>query len=330
MSSSHRPIDQRIARAIIAEATERAVRDGPHGCLIWPDAFGHGGYGVTNWGGHRAHRLAYTAAYHDPGPLMVRHVVCGNPPCFDYLHLAEGTAADNNADTVRMGRHAGTLRKVLDDERAKFAADLINRGMTIVDAAEFVGVGASTLTRYVQPYLDASVTSGRHARKVTDADVLAARRDYSSGAATLRQISDRLRISWPAAQKMVKGETYKHVGFAHVGGPVVIERAAAVCSVPGCGRDVLARGWCTAHYNRWQIHGDVQADKPLRVHSRAPGHNPAPAKLTEDDVRSIRRRHANGEKVAHIARDLGVAHGTIKAVVDRRTWAHVPDKGVGS
>lgn len=211
--NENRPIDQRIAKAIIEEATERAVRSGPHDCLIWPDKIGHGGYGVTAWfDGVRAHRIAYTAAYHDPGPLLVRHAVCGNPPCFDWRHLAEGTDADNNADTIRMGRHAGTLRKVLDDDRAKLAADLVNRGMTMADAAEVFGVGQTTLTRYVAPYLDPSVTSGRHARKVTDEDVLAARHDLAAKRATIRQISDRLGISWPAAQKMVQGRTYEHVG----------------------------------------------------------------------------------------------------------------------
>lgn len=38
----------------------------------------------------------------------------------------------------------------------------------------------------------------------------------------------------------------------------------AVCSVPGCQRVVDSRGWCFAHYQRWYLNGDVQADKPLQ------------------------------------------------------------------
>jgi hypothetical protein len=35
--------------------------------------------------------------------------------------------------------------------------------------------------------------------------------------------------------------------------------------VKGCGRGVHSRGWCRAHYGRWRTHGDVLADRPVRV-----------------------------------------------------------------
>lgn len=34
------------------------------------------------------------------------------------------------------------------------------------------------------------------------------------------------------------------------------------CSIPGCGRSVLARGWCNRHYCRWREHGDPLAGRP--------------------------------------------------------------------
>jgi hypothetical protein len=37
------------------------------------------------------------------------------------------------------------------------------------------------------------------------------------------------------------------------------------CSVPDCNGKARARGWCRAHYQRWQRHGDVGADRPLKA-----------------------------------------------------------------
>lgn len=210
-----KPLDQRIARAIVEEATERAKRSGPHGCLIWPDKIGGDGYGVTAWGGHRAHRLAWTAEHGDPGRLMVRHEVCGNRACFDHAHLSVGTAAENNADTRRMGRHGGQSLKVFDEATARRAADMVNSGRHVADVAAEINVGYGTLYRAIQPYLSPSISPSRDARKVSDEDVLRARKDLAAGRSTIRQIADRLGISWPSAQKMVQGRTY-----AHVGGPL--------------------------------------------------------------------------------------------------------------
>lgn len=36
------------------------------------------------------------------------------------------------------------------------------------------------------------------------------------------------------------------------------------CSVDDCPRKARARGWCTAHYQRWRLKGDVSSDQPYR------------------------------------------------------------------
>jgi hypothetical protein len=48
------------------------------------------------------------------------------------------------------------------------------------------------------------------------------------------------------------------------------------------------------------------------------------AKLTAAAVRSIRCRFTSGETIASIARTLGVVWKTVKLVLRRRTWRHVP------
>lgn len=53
------------------------------------------------------------------------------------------------------------------------------------------------------------------------------------------------------------------------------------------------------------------------------GSNNARSILTEDQVRDIRNRHANGTKVADLAREYGVGSTTISATVNRKNWRHV-------
>lgn len=50
------------------------------------------------------------------------------------------------------------------------------------------------------------------------------------------------------------------------------------------------------------------------------------AKLTEDDVRAIRRRFASGEGQRCIAESFGLKRTTIAAITQGRTWKHVLDQ----
>jgi HNH endonuclease/helix-turn-helix resolvase-like protein len=47
------------------------------------------------------------------------------------------------------------------------------------------------------------------------------------------------------------------------------------------------------------------------------------AKLSEDDVREIRRRHAAGECTNHLARIYNVVPSTIYKIVTHKKWAHI-------
>ena len=60
-----------------------------------------------------------------------------------------------------------------------------------------------------------------------------------------------------------------------------------------------------------------------RASSTVLGETNGAAKLTNEAVRSIRRRHPMGESMAALAREYGVCYGTIKDVVRRRTWKQV-------
>jgi hypothetical protein len=49
------------------------------------------------------------------------------------------------------------------------------------------------------------------------------------------------------------------------------------------------------------------------------------SKLTEDHVRSIRRKHAAGERASAIAAEFGISARTVNLIVCGQRWAHVGD-----
>ena len=53
------------------------------------------------------------------------------------------------------------------------------------------------------------------------------------------------------------------------------------------------------------------------------GERNAMSKLTEDDVRQIKRALSEGANVTDLAVSFGVAHSTISAIKHKRTWRDV-------
>jgi hypothetical protein len=88
------------------------------------------------------------------------------------------------------------------------------------------------------------------------------------------------------------------------------------CDRPSCCRgDHLFAG--TSVDNEHDKHAKGRA--PNRKGERSPVH-----KLTEDKVLDIRQRRVAGETLLAIARTHNVAMTTVHAIVQRRTWSHLP------
>lgn len=72
----------------------------------------------------------------------------------------------------------------------------------------------------------------------------------------------------------------------------------------------------------FKTHAENEADK--RQHgTHASGERHGAAKLTEDQIRAIRSRHADGSSQTRIAREFGVTQGYVSEIVNRKRWTHL-------
>jgi len=60
-----------------------------------------------------------------------------------------------------------------------------------------------------------------------------------------------------------------------------------------------------------------------RPKTRVRGESHGSAKLTEEKVVEIRRRHSEGEAVKALAAEFGVNPSTVSNIVARRIWKHI-------
>lgn len=89
-----------------------------------------------------------------------------------------------------------------------------------------------------------------------------------------------------------------------------------------CGHGHL--GCFTPAHLRWGTAAENSADKVTHG-TLLMGERHGMSRLTETQVREIRRRSAEGERNAPLAREFGVHRTTIEDIVQRRTWAHLID-----
>lgn len=128
---------------------------GPDACHEWRRARSTDGYGKasksmkTLYGTADTHVLKWIIANGPvPDGLMVRHIVCDNPPCGNVAHLAIGTAQDNSDDMTSKGRSrkgsSHGIAKLTEPQVLEILARLLDGESQSSIAARY-GVGRTTI-----------------------------------------------------------------------------------------------------------------------------------------------------------------------------------------
>lgn len=119
------------------------------GCLLWPFSLSRGYGTVKAWGKIRkAHRVMCILA-HGPSVMPDYEAAhsCGNRQCVNPRHLSWKTRADNQADSVAMGRfYNGGRRGKLGRARA-LEIRALKGVMSLDEIADRYGVTFSTVAK---------------------------------------------------------------------------------------------------------------------------------------------------------------------------------------
>lgn len=87
------------------------------------------------------------------------------------------------------------------------------------------------------------------------------------------------------------------------------------CTIEGCGKPVLGRGWCSMHYARWRFHGDPLSE--MRRYVRQGD------KCAHEGCESKPKRRGLCETHAR----LQIKYGTTMDPRERKFWAQVDKRG---
>jgi hypothetical protein len=119
-------------------------------CWEWTGAKNKWGYGAVgkNYKILRAHRVAWELHHNAvvPNGLMVCHT-CDNRLCCNPDHLWLGTAADNQQDMVKKGRHWGQKVTELLIDRI---LNLHKSGLSRASIGRELGIHPKTVSRWLE------------------------------------------------------------------------------------------------------------------------------------------------------------------------------------
>jgi 5-methylcytosine-specific restriction protein A len=309
-----------VSRDIMAARKNlKSIKQGS--CLLWPgDKFSDGfGKKVTNIDGKtkrpRVHVWEWTQRHGQvPEGAIVAHT-CGQPLCHNIEHL-KLVYSQEEADTFYI--EAGTfkprkhwLAKLTDDQVLDIKTRLNDGVMTAtlakqygVDPRVIFGIRRGWFYKHVK--LDGEsddVSSGAETVGLPDCKIWTGAADSRGTAQYASRDADgrwRRRPASVLTWEMFHGPVPQ--------GYVVLR----VCDNPMC-----------VFEPHMKLATKLQATRLSKFSPRRRGSEAGTSKLSEDDVREIKRRLELGDYKTVIARDYGVTPSAIASIQNGRTWSHL-------
>lgn len=251
------------------------------GCWAFKGAHSADGYG-SFWDGTRAvraHRYAWELANGPiPAGLLIRHS-CDNPSCVRPDHLSLGTDADNKADSMARGRHHHGERHAnarLTNDLVLLIAARVAAGEVQAAVARDLGVSAHAVRSVVslrtwrhieRPAVVPTPIRGerQHFARLTSKLVRTIREAYATGRVTIAELAREHGVSWGAVEKVVAGQSWKHVPSRH---PARLAATRARSAAAETQRVLLARALVEGQiYFEIDLDGRAQ-DRFVHVMSR--------------------------------------------------------------
>jgi hypothetical protein len=131
----------------LKQQIEKQKREPTRACIEWPFGRLPKGYGQVWADGktQNVHRVAFSEYYGYEPENMVLHT-CDNPPCFNGLHLYEGSAQDNSNDAKERGRVSTMGPRKLTEDEAKEIITLLSQDGRVTRIANQFGVSHTAIS----------------------------------------------------------------------------------------------------------------------------------------------------------------------------------------
>jgi uncharacterized protein (DUF433 family) len=279
---------------------------------------------------------------------------CNNPPCCNPFsdHVYDGDAASNGLDKAIAGRARGNSEQWGEDNRiAVLTAEIVvearkrsKAGETQQAIADSLNVELATLAYAIggRTWSHIDAIEAPHVRRVgggsrlTEDDIRTIRRRAASGE-TQSAIAEDYGLNRANISHIVSRKTWAHIWDEENVLPYTPRASLSDRDVVGIRQRVKRGESCTHLSTEYPASVEIvrkaafdpeawahlnATESPAEPPKRAVGN----AAFTEDQVRDIRRRHADGESVPKIHKDYpGRGLQTLYAITQRRTWKHVTD-----